>query len=110
MNLMNPRPLDAGLTLATDKHGFENIVVIAKGTFLWEADRFVIAKEPEKVVRADQFSGEPGRSSVRYEFDFAPFKPFTDLVINGSAYAPPGKLARSVDVSVEVGPIRKTIR
>jgi hypothetical protein len=42
----------------------------------------------------DLFYGERGRSSVRYESDYVPFKAHTDVVLNADAAAPGGR-ARS---------------
>jgi hypothetical protein len=54
--------------------------------------------------------GEPGTSSIRYEADLIPAKPATDVIVNGHAYAPAGKPAHAVDVSIRVGPLTKRLR
>jgi hypothetical protein len=110
MNLINASPLTAGVTLATDKHGFENVLVIAKGTFDWVGECWSLSSKPVPLVRADQFFGKPGMSSIRYESDFAAYKPYTDLIVNGSAYAPEERPATVVEIGIEAGPIRKRIR
>ena len=65
--------------------------------------------EPATLHPADVYFGEPGRSSVRYEADFAPEKPRVDVLVNGRAYAPGGGKAERVQVSVRVGDIFKEL-
>ena len=54
------------------------------------------------------FTGEPGFSAPLYETDYAPRKPRCDVLLNGSAYAPGGRPAERVTVSLRVGPMRKS--
>jgi hypothetical protein len=111
MNLLNYSGMQAGMTIATDQHGYENVIVVAKGTFAVRPDgACVLCDQQVPVVHADQFAGEPGESSIRYESDFALRKPFCDVIVNGMAYAPGGLPAQSVEVSFELGGIRKTLR
>jgi hypothetical protein len=111
LNLVNFTRFEAGLTLATDKDGYERVVVVTKGAFTILTDRACVrSKDQLPLVLADQYNGEPGLSSLKYESDFALNKPKTDIILNGTAYAPGGQEATSVDVTMEVGPVRKTIR
>ena len=111
MNLLNFTRMQAGVTVATDHHGHENVVVVAKGTFDVHPDgRCTPSSKQQPLVYADVFRGEPGFSSVLYETDFAPRKPRADFVVNGSAHAPHGEPAPFVDVAVEFGPVRKGMR
>jgi hypothetical protein len=111
MNLVNLSPLEVGVTISMDKHGYEHILAVAKGTFTIESDgTCVLAKEQQPLVYADEYYGEPGISSVRYESDFAFHKPKMDVVLNGNAYAPSGRTTAFVDVTLELSTIRKTIR
>jgi hypothetical protein len=57
----------------------------------------------------DGFYGRPGESSVRYESDLVPFKPGTDVVLIGHAYAPK-PMIRRIDVTVRVGSLERTCR
>lgn len=111
MNLVNLGNLSAGLTVATDRHGYQHVLAVVKVTFtIGDDGKCAIAKEQQSITYADEYYGEPGLSSVRYESDFALHKPATDVVVNGTAYAPGGEPARVVDVSLTVSTIRKTIR
>jgi hypothetical protein len=111
MNLVKLDRLEAGITIATDKHGHEHVLAVAKGTFSIRPDgTCVLAEKQQPLVNADEPYGEPGLSSVRYESDYATHKPKTDVVLNGTAYAPSGRPATSVDVTLELGTIRKSVR
>jgi hypothetical protein len=111
MNLVNLTPFPAGVTLATDKDGQEHVLAVAKGTFSIGPDgRATRAAQPQPLVYADQFYGEPGLSSIRYEVDFALRKPRADVLLTGSAVPPGGFPAEVSEVTLSFGPIQKTVR
>jgi hypothetical protein len=56
-----------------------------------------------------EYHGKPGASSLLYEADLVAPKPTTDVLLNASAYAPRGRPARTVPVSMRVGPIHKQL-
>ena len=91
--------------------GRELLVVCLKGTFTIpkNGEEPRLAEEQVPLVEADVFTGEPGLSSPVYESDYAPRKPKCDVLLNGSAYAPGGRPAASVNVSLRVGPISKSL-
>ena len=53
--------------------------------------------------------GDPLNSTVRFESDFVPFKPATDVVLNGTAYAPDGRPTKSCLVSLQVENVHKQV-
>lgn len=57
-----------------------------------------------------KYLGEPGKSSLLYESDLVHMKPTTDVILHGHAYAPEGKRANQVDVTLRVGDVVKTLR
>jgi hypothetical protein len=67
------------------------------------------AAEDRPLLPGDVFWDDPMNSSVRYESDFIPFKPATDVVLNGVAHAPGGGPTRSCTVSLQVGTWQKSI-
>jgi hypothetical protein len=69
-----------------------------------------IAKEQPPVLRQPEYTGEPGRSSLRYESDLQLTKKTTDVLVVGHAYAPDGGAAAQTDVGFRVGPVRKVLR
>ncbi len=69
----------------------------------------VRADEDRPVLAGDVYWDHPMNSSVRYETDFWPFKLATDVVLNGTAYAPGGRPTTACVVSLQVGDRRKSI-
>ena len=66
--------------------------------------------EADRALNAgDVYWDHPMNSSVRYESDFFPFKVATDVVLNGTAYAPGGSPTSSCIVSLQVEDRRKSI-
>ncbi len=53
--------------------------------------------------------GDPETSTVQYEYELAPYKPFVDVVVIGKAYAPRGAPAAQMIVTVQVGEREKSI-
>lgn len=106
----NTTGMQAGLTVSTDKDGRDHCVVVVKGTFMIGNDgTTTLAEEQEPFVYADAHYGDPGMTSIKYECDFAPFKPRTDVLVNGHAYAPGGKPVKKMTVSLEVGRVKKEV-
>jgi hypothetical protein len=110
MELLNATGMPAGYTLGMQPDGRELLVVAIKGTFMIPPNGAepTLAAEQVPLVEADSFTGEPGFSATLYESDYAPCKPRCDVLFNGSAYAPGGKSAKRVRVSLQVGPISKS--
>lgn len=110
MELVNETPFRAERVVLADPEGRDLLVVIVKATFRLNGSRPPsIADDQVPIQMADTFHGDPGESSVRYESDICPFKPGTDVVLLGHAYAPRGRLP-FVDVSLTVGPLKRVRR
>jgi hypothetical protein len=108
--VQNKTPFVARLFPAADPDGGEVVVALVKGTFtLREDGKVALADEQVPPVMADQYYAEPDKSSLRYANDLAPEKKGTDVVMIGAAHAPKPD-ATEVDVSLEVGTLRKTVR
>jgi len=109
MELLNATGMEAGYTMGMEPSGRELLVVVVKGTFRIprSGDTPALVDEQQPLVMADTFTGEPGFSAPVYEADFPPYKPRCDVLLNGSAYAPKGRPARKVQVSMSVGPLAK---
>jgi hypothetical protein len=107
----NTSGMAAALTLAVDKDGRDHCVVVVKGTFLVGLDGEPMpAEQQEPPCVADVHHGDPATTSIKYECDFALFKPRADLIINGQAVPPQGKPVKELTVAVEIGSSRKEIR
>ena len=113
MNLQNATDFLAGYSLGRLKSGRSCIVMVAKATFDIPDnphDTPVLSQEQIPLYEADTYIGEPGFSAVLYENDYAPYKPFCDVVLHGSAYAPPGESVESVKVRLTLVDIDKQFR
>ena len=110
MNLLNSTGMAAGYTVALDKAGYEHVVVVVKGTFTLprSGQQAKLADEQAPLVDADLFTGEPGRSATLVECDYVLDKPYCDVLLNGSAYAPGGRSAERIAVGLQVGALRKS--
>jgi len=105
---LTPFPFQA--LFAADEDGRPLLVPIVKATFTIDPDGVLtIAEKQKPVSSAGQFYGEPAVSSYKYEPETAFFKPATDVVLVGSAWARPGP-ATQVDVSLRAGPLFKRAR
>jgi len=112
MELLNATKMVAGYTMGMRPDGRELLVVVVKGTFDLpkNGEDAKLSAEQLPLVEADTFTGEAGFSAPLYESDYAPTKPFCDVVLNGSAYAPDGKPSRSVGVGIKVGRVAKAFK
>ena len=96
--------MQAGLSVAVDKDGRDWCVVVIKGTFaIGNNGKTKLAEEQESLVYADVHYGDPGTTSIKYECDFAPFKPRADVIVNGHAYSTKGRPAIEVSVALRIG-------
>lgn len=95
-----------------DKTGRERLIVILKYTFRVDAlGRVEIDEESGADPHtADVHDGDPATTSIRKPSDVVDEKPGTDVLLVGHAHAPRGRNASSVDVSLRVGAIQKTLR
>src|SRR5690606_23837603 len=70
-----------------------------------------IDEEETEIDLVDTYAGDdPASSSIRRPSQLFDRKPGTDVVLLGHAHPRPGTNATHVDVSLRVGPIRKTVR
>lgn len=88
----------------------DELVVAFKQTFDLESGKPIPAAEPLPLAGMDLFEGETEESPVRYESDFVPFKPATDLLCAAHAWAPRGEPTSEVIVTFGVGRFEKKIR
>lgn len=107
----NATPFAAAGNWTRDRNGAEVWLVAVRCTFDIAANGTTIpADEQPPPVLAPVFRGDPGKSSMVCDSDFYLAKPTTDLLLNGSAFAPGGKPTTQVDATMRVGDISKTLR
>ncbi len=88
MELLNATRMVAAYTMGAEPSAREHLVVAVKGTFVIPDDGgpAALADEQAPLVMADEFWGEPGFSSPRYEVDFTLRKPKCDVLLNATAF------------------------
>ena len=109
MEVLHRTPFSAGLLPILDKDGSEARVAVVKATYsIHDGGSLSVAEQQEPVKLTDVYLGDAGTSSVVMESDGAWFKPATDVVVIGSAFAPRGG-ATAFHATIECGPLSKTI-
>jgi hypothetical protein len=86
--------------------------VIVKRTYRFAPDGAAVRRDPDHPLRLiDEYydDGDPEWSTVRHESELAPYKPATDVVVIGKAYAPHGLPTRQMLVGVRVGAAQKLL-
>lgn len=109
MELLNATRLAAAYTQGLAPDGRESLVVIAKGCFDMPLDgrEARLLEVQQALLMADTFLGEPGLSAPLREMDFAPVKPFCDVLVLGKAHAPGGRPASQITAGIRVGQVAK---
>lgn len=110
MDFVNETKAQAGWTLGFDRDGRELLVIAVKASYHIPkiGEDPILAEEQAALTKADEFTGEPGQSATLRETDYSPRKLNCDVVLNGSAYAPGGRPACAVNVSLRVGSMFKS--
>jgi hypothetical protein len=108
-NLVNLTRFSTAAMPSVHKDGEELLLVVIAGAFRLPApgrmsvEALAIDEEQPPVHESDQYWGEPGRSSLRYEGQTAYAKPGTDIHLLGHAWAPRGHLVRQAMAGIQVG-------
>jgi len=109
--LKNRTPYAAKKTWGRDSNGVHEWIVVVKGTYDITPDGDVkLADEQVEPLFLPEYYGEDGVSSIRYEADLVADKPTTDVVVNGTAYAPRGRPTSEFRVSCRIAGIYKEVR
>lgn len=85
----------------TARNGASVLRIVLKAGFAIAADGRTLPLDAQpEIVMEDQYWGDPGVSSIRYESDVVLEKPLTDLVVVGQAHAPRGRAVKALDVTL----------
>ncbi len=107
----NTTPFGAAGNWTRDRDGAEVWIVAVRAAFtILPNGSTTIAEEQIPPIMAPVHRGDPATTSLIYDSDFYLTKPTTDILLHGHAYAPEGKPAKHVDVSMQVGTVRKSLR
>jgi hypothetical protein len=89
MDYLNSTPFPSIAFESVDGNGEPFHVAVLGVTYVIESDgQLTRAPEQSPLMMADEFYGEPNKSTVRRESDMAPFKPWCDVVVIGKAQVP----------------------
>ena len=105
LEIRNQTPFEVGIIPCLDKEGYDYVAIAIKGTFEIGKgnDSLPVSDAQIPLVWGDEFYGEPGVSSVKYESDTCQSKGGTDVIMKGHAYAKGGGRSVEVDVQLQVG-------
>ncbi|HEY6556234.1 MAG TPA: DUF2169 domain-containing protein [Polyangiaceae bacterium] len=107
----NRTPYAVGRVWGRTKEGVHEWIVAVKATFdIAPNGTLALADEQEAPLLLPQFHGEDGASSLRYDADLVAPKPTTDVLVNGTAYAPHGRPSSDFFVSLRVDRVHKVVR
>lgn len=110
-SIINHTPFPARLGTAVGPDRTRSLTAVLAATFsIPDADGAVCEPAPEQLEPQlrPSYSGERLRSSILRPADVVPYKPGTDVVLVGHAYAPDGPV-EELTASVKVGSLHKTI-
>jgi hypothetical protein len=106
MRLENATDYPANFTLALDKAGHEQIILVTKVTVQLTAEpgtACLLAPEQRPLFDADLFGPDPATDATLFENDFAAFKPQCDVLCHARAHAPGGQPVTELGVGIRVG-------
>jgi len=110
LQLRNSTPFPATLGLFPDIRGIDTLHVLVRGTFVLHGSTLRVAEEQSPIPLKDVHYGAPSTSSIKLGGEMHPVKDSTDVILVGQAYSSTGRPVTSLDVSVCVGPVSKTVR
>lgn len=111
LQLRNETSFAAERGILLDQDANQIWIVILKATYSLSPDgSLAVAPEQEPVSQVPRYRGEPTRTSLLRECELVVAHPGTDIILNGSAYAPGGEPVRQLDVGLRVGSLCKVVR
>lgn len=109
--VQNFTPFTATGAWTRGRDGGEVRLIAVRCTFRINRDGTTsVADEQDAEVLTPKYREDPATSGLLYDSDFSLTKPTTDVLLHGHAYAPGGEPAQRVDVTMQVGDVRKSLR
>lgn len=109
--IKNLTPFKVGKTWGRDKNGIHEWIVAVKATYDIKPDGSLqLAEKQLDPLLLPEYNGEDGLSSLRYDADLVAQKPTTDVILNGTAYAPKGRPTSEFMVSMRIGAKQKILK
>lgn len=109
LQLKNTSPFEAAITLFPNEKGIDSLYVTIKATFTL-GEKLRVADEQLPVIMADEYWGEPGKSSLKNVSELHLLKPSTDIVMKGEACAPEKRPVQALDVLLAVADKKKIVK
>ncbi len=109
LQLKNTTPFKTAISVFPDEKGIETLYVAVKATFVI-GSKLEIADIQQTIIMADEYWGEPGKSSLKYASELHLTKPSTDIVMIGEACAPDKRPVTQLDVELAVADRKKVVR
>ena len=106
LDVVNHTPFSVQLHSALDQECNDHAVIVIKALcHIVDGAPLQLAIEKATIYPADKHFGDPKTTGIEYASDLAWTKLLTDVVVNGSAYAPRSRCA-ALDVSVQIDKLR----
>jgi hypothetical protein len=114
-DLENATPFAACVIPSSDRDGLDMLLIVVAAQFALpdpgdDDPRLRLFRTQELPPLADEYSGEPGRSSIRRQGQSPYTKPATDISVWGEACAPNGMPVSEMNVNIRVGPCAVDLR
>lgn len=110
MKIENQTPFETTALPMMGRGGCNTLTVIVKATFAFDGGKVELAPDQTPIAYGDLLYDKEEGGGIAYETDLVPFKPKTDVVLSGKAYAPNNEPAEIVNVALKVGPVKKQLR
>ncbi len=106
----NRTPFSASVFASFDAFAREQLILVVAASFTVDAHgQTHISDEQYDVSAVDTHHGDPANSSVHVPGQLAFSKAQTDIVVTGHAHAPVGRQVKSMEISLEVADVAKTL-
>lgn len=111
MKIVNSTPFPFAPYAGRVPHPGHSMTLIVKGTFDLVHEGVAQPADEQLFPTGDEYHADDdeGQGSVRYESDFAYFKPSADLLLAGTCLPPGGGDAHTCDVAFQVGRFGKRL-
>lgn len=109
LQLVNQTPFTATMAIFPDVAAVDTLYIVVKATVTLQP-RLALAPKQRPPTIADEYQGDPARTSLKAVSDLHIGKPGTDVLVTGHAKAPNGRPTPEMLVSVAVAERQKTIR